>query len=155
MQVPPKSTFLTPLFPFLSLMYKIFTLSFVDCNLKHRRLNLCCLFWDSLLWYGSIRRHSLNRTTLCSARVVGDKISEGSPLPCDGTSLAPVDMFRLVSFLGSSFLMGLISDWNIESSFVFVSSRYRLRALPVMDAWKRTKSEVLLERHVLGRLPFE
>lgn len=76
--------------------------------------------------------------TLCSARAVGSKLSELSPLTLDETSPAPVDMFSLLLFIVSpwlpSLLIGLISEGNTESSFVLVSSRYRLRALPVMDA---------------------
>ena len=79
--------------------------------------------------------------TLCSARGLGDTRSGGSPLPGDGTSLRLIDTFRLLLFLDSprspSLLMGLISGGNIESSLVLVSSRYRLRALPVMDACKK------------------
>lgn len=76
--------------------------------------------------------------TLCSARAVGSKFSELSSLTLDETSPAPVDMFSLLLFIVSpwlpSLLIGLISEGNTESSFVLVSSRYRLRALPVMDA---------------------
>lgn len=93
-----------------------------------------------------------NRSTLWSARVVGDKISGGSPLFWDGMSLAPGGRYSLLWFLDSwipSFLMGLISGGNIESSLVLVSSRYRLRALPVMDAWKSTVSQRLFEHDVL------
>lgn len=66
---------------------------------------------------------------------MANKPSEGSLFPWAGLSLA--DKFKLFWILDSgtsSFRMGLISDGNMESSLTLVSSRYRLRALPVMDA---------------------
>lgn len=66
---------------------------------------------------------------------MGNTPSEGSLFPWAGLSLA--DKFKLFWILDSgtsSFRMGLISDGNMESSLTLVSSRYRLRALPVMDA---------------------
>lgn len=71
--------------------------------------------------------------------MVGNKPSEGSLFPWAGLSLA--DKFKLFWILDSgmsSFRMGLISDGNMESSLTLVSSRYRLRALPVMDACEDT-----------------
>lgn len=81
---------------------------------------------------------SPNRSTLWSARGVGSK-PRGSLLPWAG--LSPADKFRLFWILDSgtsSSLTGLISDGNMESSLTLVSSRYRLRALPVMDACENT-----------------
>lgn len=71
----------------------------------------------------------------------------------DNPSLAPVDMIRLL-FLDPwipSVFIGLISESDTEFSLVLVSSRYRLRVLPVIEAWKSRHGQELFQYDLVNQ----